>query len=180
MIEKSFCNEVFKETHNMNIQKISHFDTANGKGIRTVVWVSGCCHGCEGCHNPQTWDENSGRPLTINDIEDIGNSLDMPYVHGVTFSGGDPLLKKNRPMITALAKSIKRCYPDKTIWCYTGYDYEDLQDEEILNYIDVLVDGRFEIDKRDITLKFRGSSNQRIIDVQETLKQNKVVLYNLD
>lgn len=167
---------------------------ADGKGFRLVIWLSGCEHHCEGCHNPQSWDCDQGYVLKPEDAEKIAIELEKPYINGVTFSGGDPLHKNNVEGVFNLCKLIKKHYPEKTIWLYTGYTFEEIfhmpgyfgtQDvnpareyrDAILRYIDVLVDGRFIKDQRDITLAFRGSDNQRIIDVPESLKQWKVVLY---
>lgn len=161
------------------IQKISHFDTANGPGIRTTLWFSGCSHHCRECHNPQTWDPRSGRQFTADDYQDILTSLASEHIMGLTLSGGDPLYVSNRQLSTCISMCVKNLYPNKTIWCYTGYLYEEVKHLEIMNYIDVLVDGKFEIEKKDMRLKFCGSTNQRVIDVQKTIKSGSgsVVLY---
>lgn len=161
----------------MNYIKITKNDIANGIGVRTVLWVSGCLHCCPQCHNPQTWDINNGVEFNNDTIKDIFNTLEKPYISGITYSGGDPLHPYNRIEITLLAKKIRDLYPNKTQWLYTGYRWEEIKNLPILNNIDVLVDGEFQIEKRDITLAWRGSSNQRVINVQESLKQNKVVLW---
>ena len=149
----------------MNYHKITKFDTANGPGIRSVLWVSGCIHNCPGCHNPQTHDITSGQLFTTNTLNELLDSIKSPHIKGVTFSGGDPLHPANRDEITSIAKKIKETYPTKDIWLYTGYLYEDIKSLEVMNYIDVLVDGKFILDQRDITLLYRGSHNQRVIDV---------------
>lgn len=159
----------------MNYQKITQFDTANGKGIRTVLWVSGCEHHCPECHNPQTWDKASGIPYTEETTQEILKSLEPSYINGLTLSGGDPLAPYNREQVTDLVKRVKTEYSNKTIWCYTGYRYEELLDLEILKYIDVLVDGEFHIDERNITLPYYGSENQRAIDLIKTTKENRIV-----
>lgn len=167
---------------------------ADGKGFRLVIWLSGCEHHCNGCHNAQSWDCEKGTQFTLEDAEKIVKQLELPYIYGVTFSGGDPLHANNVEGVYNLCKIIKNEFPDKTIWLYTGYDFEDIyippwafttQDcdpvrdyrNEILKYIDVLVDGKFIIDKRDVTLAFRGSGNQRIIDIPKTLRKGEVVLF---
>lgn len=162
----------------MNYTKITTNDIANGNGIRVVLWVSGCEHFCSQCHNPQTWDKNSGKPFTPKQLEYVINELKNDYISGITYSGGDPLFPDNRNVITKVAQLIKYTLPkNRTQWLYTGYKWEEIKDLEILNYIDVLVDGKFEINNKDISLKFRGSTNQRLIDVQKSLKENKVILW---
>lgn len=159
----------------MNIQRIEQFSIANGPGIRTVVWVSGCSHHCKECHNPQTWDENSGRLFTDDTVTEILDSLKPDYVQGITLSGGDPLYVQNQSIIYELIKEVIYVYGStKDIWVYTGYTLDELRDkslwselnytiiQRILSLIDVLVDGRFEIDKKDITLKYCGSTNQNV------------------
>lgn len=161
----------------MNIIKITHFDTANGNGIRTVVWVSGCNHHCEGCHNPNTWNPNIGVLFSDNHKKDIWESLSNPFIEGVTFSGGDPLYPSNRPDISLLVKDLKKDFPTKTIWVYTGYSWEEIKNLELMKYVNVLVDGKFEKNLKDITLPYCGSKNQRVIDVQKTLETNKIILW---
>lgn len=162
----------------MNISKISTYDIANGPGIRVSVWVSGCTHQCKGCHNPQTWNKDFGREFTENDLSDILKYLKLPYISGITFSGGDPLCEVNIEDITKIIKRIrKECY-DKSIWVYTGATFEDIKDLEVLQYIDILVDGEFIEKEKDISLSFRGSRNQRIIDVQESLLYNEAIKWS--
>ncbi len=158
----------------MNYQKIETCNIGNGLGFRLVLWVSGCRHRCKGCHNQETWDFNGGNPFTEKQEKQIIKYLKPDYIKGITLSGGDPLDINNYDAILDLCKKIKNIYPNKDIWCYTGYSYEELKEKSILNYIDVLIDGEFELDKRDITLAFRGSSNQRIIDVKKTLATGEV------
>lgn len=162
----------------MNYQKITKFDTANGPGIRTTLWVSGCSHYCKGCHNPQTWDPDSGNLFTIDTLAEIRNSLEPDYIAGLTLSGGDPLYPDNIAMILFLVKYIKQFYPNKSIWMWTGYLYEDIRSYSILDYVDVLVDGPFILEQRDITLAYRGSPNQRVIDVKKSRLANQVILWN--
>jgi anaerobic ribonucleoside-triphosphate reductase activating protein len=151
----------------------------NGMGIRCVLFVSGCNHCCLGCHNSNSWDFNCGNIFTKKTEDKILKYLAKPEVDGITFSGGDPLAFSNRNDILKFAKRIKEELPHKNIWCYTGYTWEELDGID-LSCIDVLVDGEFELNNRDITLAFRGSSNQRIIDVKASLDSNKVVLLNLE
>lgn len=162
---------------------ITHEDEKNGDGIRTVLWVSGCEHHCPGCQNPQTWEYNSGIPFDKNALNEILTSLKPDYITGITFSGGDPLHPNNLEEVLHLCMIIKRIRADKTIWLYTGYTYECLLScknfyfKEILKLVDVLVDGRYDETLRDVELKWRGSSNQRVIDVQKSLKSGEVVLH---
>ena len=161
----------------MNYIKITPVDVANGPGCRVVFWTAGCSHHCKECHNPHTWNPNAGQLFDENAKKELFDALNKPFIQGITLSGGDPLYKDNREEITKLCKEIKEKMPNKDIWCYSGYVYEEIKDLELMEYIDVLVDGEFEIDKKDITLLFRGSSNQRLIDIPETRKNNNIVLY---
>ena len=161
----------------MRYHNITTDDMLNGDGLRTVLWVAGCTHCCKECQNPITWDVNGGVPFDEAAKQELFEKLTHDYISGITFSGGDPLHPLNREPITALAKEINEKFPDKTIWLYTGFLWEDLQNEEILKYIDVLVDGEFMIDLLDTKLKWCGSSNQRIIDVPASLDSGRVILY---
>ena len=161
----------------MRYHNITTDDMLNGDGLRTVLWVAGCSHCCKECQNPITWDVNGGVPFDEAAKQELFEKLNHDYISGITFSGGDPLHPLNREPITALAKEINETFPDKTIWLYTGFLWEDLQNEEILKYIDVLVDGEFMIDLLDTKLKWCGSSNQRIIDVPASLDAGQVILY---
>ena len=161
----------------MRYHNITTDDMLNGDGLRTVLWVAGCTHCCKECQNPITWDINGGVPFDEAAKNELFEKLNHDYISGITFSGGDPLHPLNREPITALAKEINETFPDKTIWLYTGFLWEDLQNEEILKYIDVLVDGEFMIDLLDTKLKWCGSSNQRIIDVPASLDAGRVILY---
>ena len=161
----------------MRYHNITTDDMLNGDGLRTVLWVAGCTHCCKECQNPITWDINGGVPFDEAAKQELFEKLNHDYISGITFSGGDPLHPLNREPITALAKEINETFPDKTIWLYTGFLWEDLQNEEILKYIDVLVDGEFMIDLLDTKLKWCGSSNQRIIDVPASLDSGRVILY---
>jgi anaerobic ribonucleoside-triphosphate reductase activating protein len=136
----------------------------NGEGCRVTLWVAGCTHHCKGCHNPQTWSFKSGREFTEDIKNKLYNVLKLPYIKGITLSGGDPL--DSFDDIFELVKDIKNSFNDKDIWLFSGYTLEDIQNSEkniILEYIDVLVDGEFKEELKDLTLKFRGSSNQRIL-----------------
>ena len=161
----------------MRYHNITTDDMLNGDGLRTVLWVAGCTHCCKECQNPITWDVNGGVPFDEAAKQELFEKLNHDYISGITFSGGDPLHPLNREPVTALAKEINKTFPDKTIWLYTGFLWEDLQNEEILKYIDVLVDGEFMVDLLDTKLKWCGSSNQRIIDVPASLDAGKVILY---
>ena len=165
----------------MNYHNIKTDDMLNGDGLRVTCWVSGCSIGCFNCYNPQTWDFNSGIPFTDDTMQEILYDLSKPYIKGLTLSGGHPLDPINAPEVLKIVKRIKMVFPNKDIWIYTGYVWEDIiKDDtlkEILKRTDVLVDGAYIDELRDISLPFMGSSNQRIIDAQESLNQNKVILW---
>lgn len=165
----------------MNYEKIDKCSVSNGAGVRTVLWVSGCDIHCYNCHNQQTWDFNSGIPFTDDTMQEILYDLSKPYIKGCTLSGGHPLDPHNAPEVLKIVKRVKMVFPNKDIWIYTGYVWEDIIKDDILKEIlkrtDVLVDGAYIDELRDISLPFRGSSNQRIIDVQKTLDSNEVVLW---
>ena len=162
----------------MRYHNITTDDMLNGDGLRVVLWVSGCSHCCEDCQNPLTWDPNGGLPFDEAAKEEVFAELEKNYISGITLSGGDPLYPGNRMDIRNLVKEIREKYPKKTIWMYTGYEWEIVRSFDILKYVDVLVDGEYEKDKRDTQLHWRGSSNQRVIDVQESLKTGNVVLHS--
>lgn len=162
----------------MRFHNITTDDMLNGDGLRTVLWVSGCSHNCVGCHNPVTWDIDDGVPFDDMAKAELFDKLGKDYISGITFSGGDPLHVGNREEITCLAGEIRGKYPEKTIWLYTGYVWEDIKELAIIKYLDVLVDGLFERDKMDNQLHWRGSSNQRVIDVSETLRRGEIVLHH--
>jgi anaerobic ribonucleoside-triphosphate reductase activating protein len=161
----------------MNYHKIEKTSIANGDGIRVVLWVSGCSLHCKGCHNPETWSINSGKLFDNIAKQELFEALDKPYIQGITFSGGHPLENENITEIYNLCREIKEKFPTKDIWLYTGYKFEDIDSYLIIKYIDVIVDGKYIEEQRDITLKHRGSRNQRVIDVQSSLKENKIILY---
>ena len=168
---------------------IKKADVANGIGVRISLFVSGCTHHCKGCFNEEAWDFHYGNEFTEKEIDKILDLMNHPYIAGLTLLGGEPLEHVNQQGILPLLRKVKEKFPDKNIWCYSGYTFEkDIlgrmykeweETPELLSYIDVLVDGKFEEDKKDIKLRFRGSSNQRIIDVKKSLKENKTVLFDL-
>lgn len=143
----------------------------NGDGLRVVLWVAGCAHCCKGCHNPVTWDPDGGLLFDEDAKREIFAQLDKPYISGITFSGGDPLHAANRLDVRSLMEEIKTAYPDKTIWLYTGDRWENILHYPMLKYVDVLVDGEFMADLKDTKLLWKGSSNQRVINVQKSLEQ---------
>ncbi len=171
----------------MNYADIKQFDVANGPGVRISLFVSGCTHQCEGCFNQVAWDFNYGTPFTDETIETILTYLKPDYIAGLTILGGEPFEPENQIEVLRLVQKVRASYPEKSIWCFSGYDYEqdilgDMADKypqtmELLRNLDVLVDGEFVQAKKDLGLRFRGSSNQRIIKVQESLRENKVVLW---
>lgn len=161
----------------MRYHNITKDDMLNGDGLRVVLWVAGCSHGCRGCHNPVTWDPQGGLPFTEKECCEIFQELEKDYVSGITFSGGDPLHPANIDEITRLADRIKKKYPKKTIWLYTGALWEDLKSENILQYLDVLVDGEFKLEQMNLGLEWKGSANQRVIDVPASLKAGQIVLH---
>ena len=191
----------------MNYHNITYPDQNNGDGLRVVLWLSGCSHHCKGCQNPQTWDTNSGVLFEESAKEEIFKELNKDYISGITLSGGDPLNEANLDGVLDLVNQIRLLFPQKTIWLYTGYrvrgiqeglfvltpnvitdkisDHkeiinrvnEDVKRSDIIKQCDVLIDGRYIEEKRDITLKWRGSSNQRVINVQKSLQKNEIVLH---
>jgi anaerobic ribonucleoside-triphosphate reductase activating protein len=161
----------------MNYHNITTDDMLNGDGLRVVLWTAGCTHQCKNCHNPVTWDINGGIPFDDAAKAEIYHELEKDYISGITFSGGDPLHPANRQAITDLAKEIKETFPSKTLWLYTGFEWEEVSSLAIMNYLDVLVDGRYIDEQRNTNLYWRGSANQRVIDVPETLSTGSVVLH---
>ena len=153
----------------MNYHNITKDDMLNGDGLRVVLWVAGCSHCCKDCHNPVTWDPNGGLYFDESAKAELFEELKKDYVSGITFSGGDPLHIANVNDVTELSKEIRETFPEKTIWLYTGSTWEEVRRMEIVRYLDVLVDGEFVFAKKDPLLCWKGSSNQRVIDVQRTL-----------
>lgn len=171
----------------MNYATIKNCDIANGPGVRVSLFVSGCTHRCKGCFNEMAWDFNYGQPFTQQTIDTIIEYLSPNYVKGLTLLGGEPFEPENQPAILELLRRIKQKLPDKSIWAFSGYLFEkDILSgrlgpweitREYLSYLDVLVDGPFILEKKDLSLRFRGSSNQRLIDVKTSLAEGKTVLW---
>lgn len=162
----------------MRYHNITTDDMLNGDGLRTVLWVAGCDHRCEGCHNPVTWDIDGGIPFDEEAERELFEKLSPDYISGLTFSGGDPLHPKNRGEVTRLAKKFREMFPDKTIWLYTGYRYEEIEDLEIVPLVDIIVDGEFIQAQFDAKLHWKGSANQRVIDVRETQRKKDIVTFD--
>ena len=173
----------------MNYGEIKNYDIANGEGVRVSLFVSGCTHHCKNCFNPETWSFEYGKPFTKETEDYIIECLSPDYIDGLSLLGGEPFEPQNQQVLLPFLRRVKSELPDKTIWCYTGYlfDKELLSEsrarceftDEMLSLIDVLVDGEFVQDLYDISLAFRGSSNQRIIDVQKSLESGEIKLHNL-
>lgn len=171
----------------MNYATIKNLDIANGPGLRISLFVSGCTHHCKGCFNPESWDFHYGKPFTEETEKEILKLLANEHVRGLSLLGGEPFEPENQKVLVSLLKKVKNQFPNKDIWCYTGYNFElDLLTgnlgpweitEEMLSYINVLVDGEFVLNLKNPNLRFRGSSNQRVIDVPESLKTDTVVLW---
>lgn len=160
----------------MNYHNIVHDDMLNGDGLRVTLFVSGCNHKCKDCQNPETWDKESGIPFDIDAYNEICAELDKDYISGLTLSGGDPLLPENRPIVEIICRNVKSLYPNKTIWLYTGYKFNNIKKLDIMQYVDVVVDDVFKKDLLSPTLPWVGSSNQNVIDVQKSLVNGKVIL----
>lgn len=164
----------------MHYNKIRKMDISNGPGVRVSIFMQGCEFHCKNCFNPETWDFNKGKEFTDETIARMLELASKDYIDGLSILGGEPMHPKNIKNTTLLAKAFKEKYPNKDIWVWSGFLFEDLKKEEVLKYIDVLVDGRYQDELHDFRLKFRGSSNQRIIDVPRSLKNNKVCLKKLE
>lgn len=171
----------------MNYADIKKCDVANGVGVRASLFVSGCTHHCKGCFNAETWDFNYGKPFDEEALNRIMEYVSPDYIAGLTVLGGEPFEEQNQETVLEVIKKVKATYPEKDIWAYSGYlfDQDMLEGKfkdnkttkELLSYIDILVDGEFVEEKKNLSIVFRGSDNQRIIKVQESLKQGKVVLW---
>lgn len=186
----------------MNYHNISHDNMNNGDGLRVVLWLSGCGHKCYNCQNPQTWNPKSGIEFDDEAKEELFTELRKDYISGITLSGGDPLYEENLTDVLDLVNEIRLSFPDKTIWLYSGYefshffllkDYEGIKYHlpytsiqemkandtriEIISKCDVMVDGRYIDELKDLSLKWKGSSNQNVIDIQESIKQQRLILY---
>ncbi|MCR5281943.1 MAG: anaerobic ribonucleoside-triphosphate reductase activating protein [Lachnospiraceae bacterium] len=155
----------------MRYHNITHDDMLNGDGLRVVLWVAGCAHCCKECQNPITWDPNGGLEFDDAAKKEIFDQLEKDYISGITFSGGDPLHPANRVGVRNLMAEIKEKFPNKTIWMYTGDSWEHVLHYPAMQYVDVLVDGEFVVEKKDPKLLWKGSSNQRVIDVKKTLQK---------
>lgn len=171
----------------MNYGAIKKCDIANGVGVRTVLFVSGCTHHCKGCFQPETWNFDYGERYTKETEDEIIESLRADYVDGITLLGGEPFEPENQRELVKLLRRIKKELPQKTVWSFSGYTYEELTGDsravcevtnEMLSMLDVLVDGEFVEAKRNISLRFRGSENQRLIDMNQTRKEGKIVLWD--
>lgn len=171
----------------MNYGTIKKCDVANGPGVRVSLFVSGCTHHCKGCFNPETWDFSYGKEFSDETVDEILRLMTPDYIKGFSLLGGEPFEPQNQPEITKLLQKVRLNFPQKTVWCYSGYTIDkDILNpdsrirteytDEMIGYIDVLVDGEFVEEKKNLNLKFRGSENQRLIDVKETLKEKKIVL----
>lgn len=161
----------------MKYHNITKDDMLNGDGLRVVLWVAGCSHHCKNCQNPVTWNPNDGLEFTEETKLEIFTELRKTYVSGITFSGGDPLHVLNVQEVTFFAKEIRESFPDKTIWIYTGFLWSEIKHLEIMKFADVVVDGEYVEELRDTQLYWRGSSNQRVIDVKKSLETGKIVLH---
>lgn len=178
----------------MNYHNITYPDMNNGDGLRVVLWLSGCSHHCKNCQNPQTWNPDSGIPFDKNAEKELLKELSKDYISGITFSGGDPLHENNLKGVSDLILLVRKNFPNKTIWLYTGYTWEQIMNpvvtdnfnperdkvlqtrKQIVEQCDILVDGRYVNELRDITLEWRGSSNQRVISVKKSLRYGQIVM----
>ena len=159
----------------MRYNKIRKMDISNGPGVRTSIFVQGCTFNCKNCFNPETHDFRGGKEFTEETIEKILDLSSKDYIVGLSILGGDPMHPKNLEETTKLAKAFKKRFPEKNIWLWTGFQYEDVEDKEILNYIDVLIDGKYIDELHNPTLKWKGSSNQRVIDIRKTKQKKKII-----
>ena len=175
--------------YNMYYSAIKYCDIANGTGVRTTLFVSGCRNHCEGCFQPDTWNFCNGNPYTAEIEKQILDSIEPYYVSGLTLLGGDPFEEENQEGLIELLRKFKAAYPEKDVWAFTGYLYDELlpggrkhteYTDEMLSLIDILVDGPFVMDLKNLRLKFRGSSNQRIIDMNKTRAEGQIVLSELN
>lgn len=161
----------------MRYNLIRKMDISNGPGVRVSIFMQGCSFHCKNCFNPETWDFEGGREFTNNTIDDVLKLCDKGHVEGLSILGGEPMHPNNIDATTELAKNFKKNYPNKNLWVWSGFKFdEDLKDKEVLRYIDVLVDGTYKDELHDPTLKWRGSSNQRVIDVQKSIEIGEIVL----
>ena len=162
----------------MNYLKMESSSLSNGLGWRVILWCAGCENQCAGCHNRETWDPQAGKPFTDKEMDLLFKLLEPAYIEGLTFTGGDPLYPASREKVAEIAAAVREKFPEKDIWLYTGYDYEAVKGLDVMKYVDVCVDGKFVERLKDVSLAFRGSSNQRIIDVRNSA--DKVSVMELD
>ncbi len=161
----------------MRYNLVRKMDISNGPGVRVSVFMQGCAFHCKNCFNPETWDFKGGKEFTDKTIDEVLKLCDKDYIKGLSILGGEPMNPTNIEGTTKLAKAFKKEYPNKNVWVWSGYNFEkDLKDKEALKYVDVLVDGQYKDELHSPVLKWKGSSNQRVIDVQKSLKENKTVL----
>lgn len=172
----------------MNYAAIKKTDVANGPGVRVSLFVSGCTHHCKGCFNEEAWDFSYGKPFDQNAVKEIMEALEPDYIRGFSLLGGEPFEPENQAVLVGVLRHVRERYSQKTIWCYSGYLFDEdmlkgrLGDpsitKEMLGYLDVLVDGEFVLSEKDLNLRFKGSRNQRIIDVPRSLKEKKIILWD--
>lgn len=160
----------------MHYAGLKKFDIANGPGVRVSLFISGCRRGCKGCFNPETWNFKYGKEFDMRALLELDAAMDDPNVAGLSILGGDPMEPENREMVESICRYMKFEYPDKDIWMWTGFTWDEVRDFGVFKYVDILVDGPFVQELKDLRLKWRGSSNQRVIDVQESLQSGEVVL----
>ena len=161
----------------MRYNTIRKMDISNGPGVRVSIFMQGCAFHCKNCFNPETWDFKGGKEFTDETIEEVLKLCSPSHIKGLSILGGEPMHPNNIEGTTKLAKKFKERFPDKTIWSWSGFLFDQIKDNEVFKYIDVLVDGQYVDELHDFTLDWRGSSNQRVIDVKKSLKKGEVVLY---
>ena len=161
----------------MRYNKIRKMDISNGPGVRVSIFFQGCPFHCDGCFNPETWDFACGKEFTDETIDRVLELCSKDYIVGLSMLGGEPMHETNLPGSTKLAKAFKEKFPEKSLWSWTGFTYEGIKDNEIFNYLDVLVDGQFKKELFNPTLHWKGSSNQRVIDIKRTREKGKIVLF---
>ena len=163
----------------MRYNLIRKMDISNGPGVRVSIFMQGCAFHCKNCFNPETWDFTAGKEFNDDTIKEVLDLCDKKQIKGLSILGGEPMHPNNQEGTAKLAKAFKEKFPDKTVWMWSGFKFDqDLKDKEAMKYVDVLVDGTYTDELRNPTLKWKGSSNQRVIDVQKSLKENDVVLFD--
>ena len=180
----SICEHIWLTGEKMNYSEIKYFDIANGSGVRTTLFVSGCRNHCKGCFQPDTWNFQNGKPFTWETEDELISSMNSEYISGLTLLGGDPFEEENQEGLIGFMRRFKKECPGKDVWAFTGYLLEDLLEggrkhtavtDELLSYVDILVDGPFVLSKKNIMLKFRGSENQRLIDMNAFRQTGEIV-----